>query len=178
MAAATGVRAAQRDANPAALTEKGFSDRVNAYLDVHRRCEDEVGSLPESANPAAITRRQQALGAAIRRARPDARQGDVFGSDVGALIRRLVGEDLARRRPVERQAFVVSQPEVRVRINDFYPTTAPLATVPPGMLKTLPPLPKGLEYRFVGSSLILFDVDPNLIVDILPDAIPLRYRKR
>jgi hypothetical protein len=35
-------------------------------------------------------------------------------------------------------------------------------------------LAEELEYRLVGSSLVLLDVTADLVVDILPDALPLR----
>jgi hypothetical protein len=41
-----------------------------------------------------------------------------------------------------------------------------------GLLWKLPDLPPELEYRLVGSSLILPDVKANLIVDILRDVVP------
>ena len=44
--------------------------------------------------------------------------------------------------------------------------------VPPGLLLTLPELPKGLEYRFVGRDLILLDTEPGLIVDFIPEVLP------
>jgi hypothetical protein len=56
-------------------------------------------------------------------------------------------------------------------VNAKYPPNAPLSTMPPTVLLNLPKLPQGLEYRFVGKHLILFDSKANLIVDILRNAI-------
>ena len=61
---------------------------------------------------------------------------------------------------------------MKVDINTIYPTTLPLATFPPALLRKLPDLPPELEYRIVGRSLILRDVKANLIVDILRDVVP------
>ena len=61
---------------------------------------------------------------------------------------------------------------MKVDINTVYPTTLPLATFPPLLLRKLPDLPPELEYRIVGRSLILRDVKANLIVDILRDVVP------
>jgi hypothetical protein len=52
-----------------------------------------------------------------------------------------------------------------------YPAGAPVATVPAQILELLPVLPKELEYRFVGTDLILFDVSAYLMVDVVPNAI-------
>jgi hypothetical protein len=57
-------------------------------------------------------------------------------------------------------------------VNTDYPETAALATVPPLILKRLQQLPDGVEYRFMGRDLILRDTKANLIVDLLPGAVP------
>jgi 3',5'-cyclic AMP phosphodiesterase CpdA len=44
--------------------------------------------------------------------------------------------------------------------------------VPPRLVEVLPPLPKQLEYDFTGRALILRDVDADLVVDFIPDALP------
>ncbi len=168
---------AQRRVNPVAATLDEFHDRVNSYLKVRKEVESKTGGLPETKEPAVITQRQHRLGEAIRDARSEAKPGDIFTPQVARVFRRLIARDLASRRPVDRHAFVVEQPDITVRVNDFYPTTVPLATVPPRLLQALPTLPDGLEYRFVGHTLILRDVDPNLVVDVLPNAIPARYHK-
>ena len=61
-----------------------------------------------------------------------------------------------------------------LRVNESYPAGAPLPTVPPSLLLNLPPLPPEVEYRIVGTDLILHDVEANLIVDWIPDAISRR----
>ena len=48
----------------------------------------------------------------------------------------------------------------------------PLASRLPEILQALPDLRDPLEYRFVNRDLLLVDVDADLIVDILPEAIP------
>jgi hypothetical protein len=58
------------------------------------------------------------------------------------------------------------------RVNANYPETAALATVPPLILQRLQRLPDGIEYRFMGRDLILRDTKANLIVDVLPEAVP------
>jgi hypothetical protein len=58
------------------------------------------------------------------------------------------------------------------RVNANYPETAALATVPPLILQRLQRLPDGVEYRFMGRNLILRDTRANLIVDVLPEAVP------
>jgi len=50
--------------------------------------------------------------------------------------------------------------------------SAQMATMPPSLLKVLPPLPKELEYRILGRYLIVRDVDASLILDYIPAAVP------
>ena len=58
-----------------------------------------------------------------------------------------------------------------LQVNDAYPPATPLQSTPPSLLLNLPPLPPDLEYRVVGHALILRDIDANLIVDFIPNAI-------
>jgi hypothetical protein len=57
-------------------------------------------------------------------------------------------------------------------VNVTYPEGAALATVPPLILNRLPPLPDGIEFRFMGRDLILRDSNANLIVDFIHEAAP------
>src|SRR5205085_3895943 len=44
--------------------------------------------------------------------------------------------------------------------------------VPPRLMEILPLLPKQLEYDFVGRTLIFRDVDADVVVDYIPNALP------
>jgi hypothetical protein len=57
-------------------------------------------------------------------------------------------------------------------VNQIYPTTYPLATFPPALLPLLPPLPDDVEYRVVQHYLVLRDVEANVIIDFMPNAVP------
>ena len=57
-----------------------------------------------------------------------------------------------------------------------YPEKIALATVPPLLLERLQRLPDGVEYRFMGRDLILRDSFSNLIVDVVPEAVPTARR--
>jgi hypothetical protein len=56
-------------------------------------------------------------------------------------------------------------------INKTYQRSNPRSTVPPNLLAVLPNLPDNVEYRFLGTALVLYDVKACLILDRLPDAI-------
>jgi hypothetical protein len=59
----------------------------------------------------------------------------------------------------------------QLRVNAPYPSV-PLQSTPPSLLLNLPPLPSEVDYRLVGRALVLRDVQANLIVDFVPNAIP------
>jgi hypothetical protein len=56
-------------------------------------------------------------------------------------------------------------------VNGRWPGEA-LPTMPPRLLAKLPVLPSGLQYRFVNRDLVLWDSQADLVIDIIPDAIP------
>jgi hypothetical protein len=60
---------------------------------------------------------------------------------------------------------------VPLKVNATYPPDAPLPTTPPQVLMNLPKLPPELEYRIVNKNLIIRDVNANIIVDFVPNAI-------
>jgi hypothetical protein len=55
----------------------------------------------------------------------------------------------------------------RVAINERYPDTVPMSTMPPDVLSALPSLPDDLEYRFVGNRLILLDIRSHFVIDVV-----------
>ena len=65
---------------------------------------------------------------------------------------------------------------VKIGVNQVYPTTIPLVTLPAKLLAKLPVLPEVLEYRLVDHYFLLRDRDANLIIDVLPKVYPTRNR--
>jgi hypothetical protein len=152
---------------------KTFSDRVRDYLAVRDSADSKVPALKETSDPAKISEREKALGEAIAAARTTAKPGDIFTPEIVPEFKRLVKDDFAQRAQVDRAAVLSEVPmKVSPKINEPYPTTLPLATVPPTLLLKLPTLPPELEYRFLGRHLILRDIKSNLIVDYISDIVP------
>jgi hypothetical protein len=152
---------------------KDFFDRVRAYMKIHNSADARVPSLKETADPKQLSEREKALADEIRVERAGARQGDVFSPSAAKEIGLVVAEDFKARPLNVQKAILVEVPmKLPPAINTDYPTTLPLATVPPGLLLKLPTLPEELEYRFLGRHLILRDIKANLIVDFIPDAVP------
>ncbi len=72
------------------------------------------------------------------------------------------------RAGVERTRPAVSIP-APVGVNEPFREEESYA-VPPRLLEQLPPLPGDIQYRILGSGLVLWDVHADIIIDVLPDA--------
>ena len=70
-----------------------------------------------------------------------------------------------------------ASPTAKPGANASYPGSFPLAAMPPRLLLALPALPEELQYRFMHRALILWDVHAELIVDFIPDVIPLKQNQ-
>jgi len=157
---------------------RDFRERVDRYLSVRKVAVAPIGSLPAKAEPETIAARKESMAAAIRAARPQARQGDVFAPAVKQAILRVVRGEMKGARGVRAQEAVkqgnpaYEGAAVTLKVNAVYPDNAPLSTVPPALLLKLPELPKELDFRFVGPHLVLHDVEAGLIVDFIPGVMP------
>jgi hypothetical protein len=160
--------------NHTGAATKAFLDRIQEYVRFHNNVEKMVPPLTRTSDPAKIADREKALGDALIKRRPDAKDGDFFIEQYRPILTRIIKEDFAHRTPADRKALVQELPKhVTIAVNTVYPTTLPLASFPPNLLKKLPALPPELEYRIVGRNLILRDVTGNVIVDVMRDVFPI-----
>jgi hypothetical protein len=161
-----------------------FRAALQAYVDQTQPYRSQAAAaaekVPEKAGPAAgaetsVRTRQLDLAEALRtRLRPNARQGEMFTTDIAPVIRRYIDEAFSSPRrdllfdelaeqnttpPTNTSAPAVNQQLEAPRL-------------PPRLIEILPSLPKPLEYDFAGRTLVLRDVDAELVVDFLPDALP------
>jgi hypothetical protein len=161
--------------NPDAALIQDFKQRIDTYVQLHKRLEKQAPPLKETEDPAKIKASQDALAAAIRRERASARQGEIFTPGIASLFRRLMYPEMKGQKGTEtKEALKEDAPPpktVPMKVNARYPEAAPLPTVPPNLLASVPQLPEELEYRVVGRDLILRDVHANVIVDFIPNAI-------
>jgi hypothetical protein len=135
--------------------------------------EGKVPNLKRTDDPKEISDRERALGEAIMTLRAGAKPGEIFAIEYQPYFIKIVQDDFKGRSAADRKALISELPKnIKVDINTVYPTTLPLETFPPALLRKLPDLPPELEYRIVARSLILRDVKANLIVDILRDVVP------
>ena len=152
-----------------------FTKRISAYDDLHKKARSEVKGLKPTSSPEEITHYEHRLAHEIGKLRNGARQGAIFTPDIEGEFRRLIAIAMqGNRGPRVEQSLRHAEP-VRLpalRVNSAYPEGVPLQSTPPTVLANLPTLPPEVEYRVVGHDLLLRDIDANLIVDILRNAIP------
>ncbi|HJY87850.1 MAG TPA: hypothetical protein VKE24_13525 [Candidatus Acidoferrales bacterium] len=155
---------------------KEFSDRVQQYVQLHKSVESTLPSLKPTDRPQMIAAHQEALARKIREARPQAQVGDIFTSKVREAFRHAIrGEFQGPQAPHARATIRQGDPvkEVHLRVNQVYPKAIPYTTVPPTLLLKLPKLPPEVVYRIVGGDLVLLDDKANLVVDLIPEVIPI-----
>ena len=147
-----------------------FKARVQAYAELRAGVQRELGlnAAPrESAADLGSGARRLAEG--IRKARRDAKRGDLFtpasetafrnvlrplvNGPEGAAILKTIGESLPT--------------SFAPQINAEYPETRTVATMPVDVLLALPQLPPDVEYRVIPRHLILLDSRANVILDYI-----------
>jgi len=136
---------------------------------------DSVGELDPTWNQAEIAKRATGLGQAIIAARAQAKPGDIFTPEIATIFATMIKEEYSRRADTVLETREDQQeelPDFVPQVNQIYPTTYPLATFPPALLPLLPKLPKDVEYRVVQKYLVLRDIEANVIIDFMPNAVP------
>jgi hypothetical protein len=149
-----------------------FEERVAAYMQIHKAAEAEMGPLTAKESSKQIDAKMVSLGEGVRAKRANAAQGDVFTPAIAAEFRNLIATGIKHRPKRIRQSIRSGEPVMAsLHVNGAYPEGMPLQTMPPTLLESFPRLPAELEYRFVGTTLILRDASANVIVDLIPNAI-------
>jgi hypothetical protein len=151
-----------------------FEDRIDEYATLRQRLEARLLFVP-SEDPCTFVANRAQLAAAIKAARPAAFQGELFTPAAGTAIRQLIADALTGRdvEALLRDLFAehaIVEP-FHPRIYEPYPEWG-THEMPIVLLQHLPPLPEGVEYRLIGHDLVLWDIDADLIIDVLPDAVP------
>jgi hypothetical protein len=155
---------------------QNFERSVTEYVTLHRFLETSVPPLRVTTDVAEIQGAVRALGIRIQSARATARQGDLITPEVARMFRRQIAACLTAEewnavfadRTRDDEGEPVDPPPLQVNME--WPANVPFDYVPPQLLQSLPALPKELQYRMIGRSLVLWDHHANLIVDFLPNA--------
>lgn len=156
----------------AALTT--FRAAVAGYLELRKKVSTELPPMKVTPRASEINAASDALARAVQRGRRNARQGSFFTPAVGVVIRRQLERALGSTDRASVLALINEEPTTvkRPTIHMRFPSGGVLASSPAVLLQALPPLPKELEYRFIGRILILRDVEAALILDYLSPALP------
>ena len=151
-----------------------FDKRAKDYVALHQKLEATLPPLPEKPTPTQVDTHQKALAQLLQRARPGAKQGDIFGPETRALIRRLIARTVSGPDGAKVMAAITEDNPgpLRVHINGRYPDGAPRSTMPAQLLEMLPRLPEELEYRILGRRLVLVDSHAYVVLDYVSDALP------
>ena len=152
-------------------------DRLREYVDLRTKIERSLPKLPQEATPQQIDQNQRGLEKLVREARATAKPGDIFTPEARPVIKRLLASVFGGPDGKQLKASIMDESQAapsaaKLTVNGRYPDTVPLTTVPPQVLQTLPKLTEDLEYRFIGDSLILLDVDAHVIADFIEDVLP------
>ncbi|HZP48147.1 MAG TPA: metallophosphoesterase [Vicinamibacterales bacterium] len=133
------------------------------------------GSSTPAAAQALRTRENTLAQALATKLRANAKPGDIFKPPIADALRHQIADAFSGPQmdllldDMAEQLTTPAKPEAP-RINQRL--EAP--RVPPRLAALLPPLPKQLEYDFTDRTLLLRDVDADLVVDFLPDAFPVK----
>jgi hypothetical protein len=165
-------------------TFEPFRAALQAYIDQTQPYREQAAqaqeSTPGKAGPTsaatdAVRARQNTLAEALRtRLRPNARQGELFVPAAAAAIKHQVAavfdspkRDLILDDLAEQNTTPANAPTPRINQKLDAPR------VPPRLIEVLPPLPTQLEYDFTDRTLVLRDVDADVVVDLLPEGLPI-----
>ncbi len=150
---------------------KDFQNRVQHYASL--RSQQRVPNK-QTNSPDRLAQQKQEATQKIQQVRPAAMQGDIFTREIAAYFRKQIGITLHGPGGDKIRASLKRAeplPDVQLKVNAPYPANLPLQSTPPTLLLNLPQLPKGLQYRLVGSTLVLYDETARLVVDLIPDAV-------
>jgi hypothetical protein len=156
--------------------EQSFVRSVEHYMVLQRQATSGLPPLNSSLNVETIRLAVDARAEAIRAARPNARAGDLFTPAVAALFRDRIRDSLAEDGYTETAMLRMVDEDTDLdhipvlEVNGWFPWEFG-SCILPSVLATLPPLPDGLEFRFIHADLVLVDVDASLVVDVLPGVL-------
>ncbi|HEY0367676.1 MAG TPA: hypothetical protein VGC73_14490 [Pyrinomonadaceae bacterium] len=151
-----------------------FEKQLKEYIDLRNKVRANAPKLSKDSTPEQIDAYRTALQLSLRNARPNAKRGEFFRPETADFIRRTLktefqGKD---RQELREQIFETETQGVVLRVNYAYAQSAELSEMPATLLTKLPQLPKELRYRFVGRNMLLVDRESDVIIDIMPDALP------
>jgi len=168
------LRAQTQRVNLDAAAIADFKDRVYGYAALQKKLDATIKEPSPDSPPQSFLDHQRALAKLIQKARAGAKPGDLCRKPMRDVIRKLVAGVVREPGGAEiRKSLLDEDPgNLRLTVNSEYPDNAPFSTVPPQILRGLPALPEGLEYRFIGKRLLLIDSHARIVADIVERVFP------
>jgi hypothetical protein len=160
--------------NADAATIADFMKRVEGYVALHKKVDATLEEPPRDGRPESFIEHERAFARAIQKDRRNAKPGDIFTKPMRNVVRRLLAGVFRGPSGLEIRKSILDEDTalIPLKVNTQYPEGAPFSTMPAQVLKGLPKLPDGLEYRFIGERLILLDAHARLIVDVVTKVFP------
>ena len=154
-------------------TVKRFEKRVKEYVSLREGLERKLPNLSKDAKPEEIEVHKKSFEDQVRKARANAKPGDIFSPDIASYIRTTIKKEFkgTDKKQVTETVLEADTKGVPLRVNYPYPETKELSQTPPTLLLKLPQLPKQVRYRFVGRHLLLVDRENGLILDYMTNAL-------
>jgi hypothetical protein len=152
----------------------GFNLAVDQYVKLHRRIVRSMPMPPAFDNEDGFAADE--LRDAIVAERPNAQRGAFFTPGVALVLQQRIDWAFLHHPGAATDATVRGgydplPGEAGPMVNQpFPPVTASVRWLP--LVRALPPLPGELEFALWGRDLVLLDVRANLVLDVLPDALP------
>jgi hypothetical protein len=154
-----------------------FQKAVEAYVELREKVTEALPPLEMSPDVENFQMEVDAIAAALREARPAAAEGDIFNAEVAVVFRQRIRatlgasacrvDDILAAERNDEQAPLPPRPIV----HDQFDWSAG-SFMPACVLSVLPLLPDLMQFRFVQRDLVLVDISADLVVDVLPDALP------
>jgi hypothetical protein len=161
--------------NQDSLVIQDFNKKLDEYAKLRKRAQSGLPDPKSDGSAANLKQYQESLAQNIRAQRSRAKAGDIFTPAASQVFRKLISTPIRSDASGKIQASLQHAEPVHglsLEINQEYPQTSAVQSTPPTLLANLPKLPAELEYRIVGRELVLLDTKANVIIDLLPDALP------
>jgi hypothetical protein len=167
---------ASQPPSQAVLDRKALSDfrrNVDQYMKLRNKAQRRGTRQAQKADVGEHVAANHVMASRIRRERDDAEQGDILTPIIGDTLRTFLNPSLRSQAGAgTRESIRDDGPATFVlEVNGDYPDGESRSTMPANVLGILPPLPTGLQYRIVGTHLVLMDVDAYIVVDYLLDVM-------
>lgn len=149
-----------------------FRRRADRYMKLHEKAQKRGTRQKQRDDVSENLVSQQALAMRIRFARHDARPGDLFTPPIATALRRALDPVLRGDAALmARESIREDAPATFVLVvNGSFPEDS-RSTMPVNVLKILPSLPNGLEYRIIDTHLVLIDTSADIVVDYVLDVM-------